>query len=105
MSAFPLVARRPIRVLLGIRLRTRQLANSRDKGPKGSEVWIQEWLEQIGKRATRFLGFLAMPRQGKDAGRVVADLLLPDGRDLTNTPIAAGHGRAYVGGQREGWCP
>lgn len=86
-------------------MRTGHLADSRDKGPKGSEVSIQEWLEQTGKRATRFLGFLAMPRQGKYPGRVVADLLLPDGRDLTNTPIAAGHGRAYVGGQREGWCP
>ena len=92
-------------MLLGIRLRTRHLADSRDKGPKGSEVWIQERLEQIGKRATRFLGFLAMSRQGKYAGRVVADLLLPDGRDLANTPTIAGHGRPYVGGQREGWCP
>ena len=61
----------------------RHLANGQDKGPKGSEVSIQECLEQIGKRATCFLGFLAMPRQGKYAGRVVVDLLLPDGRDLT----------------------
>ena len=103
MFAFPLVVRRPIWVLLGIKLRTRHLANGQDKGPKGSEVSIQEWLEQIGKRATCFFGFSEMPRQGKYEGRAVADLLLPDGHDLANTLIAAGHGRPCVGGRRGSW--
>ncbi len=42
--------------------------------------------------------------RGMYAGRVVADVLLQDGRDLLDALIGAGHGRAYDGGRREGWC-
>ena len=42
--------------------------------------------------------------KGKHAGRVVATVLLADGRDLAEALMGAGHGRAYDGGQREGWC-
>lgn len=44
------------------------------------------------------------PAWGKWGGRVVADLIL-DGRRLSSTLIAAGHGRAYGGGRRGSWCP
>lgn len=35
--------------------------------------------------------------------RIVAQVWL-DGRDLAAELIAAGHGRAYAGGRRGGWC-
>ena len=47
---------------------------------------------------------LADIEEGKYAGRVVATVLLPDGRDLAGALIAAGHGRAYDGGRRGPWC-
>ena len=40
---------------------------------------------------------------GKWGGRVIADLVL-DGRSLSQSLIAAGHGRAYDGGKRGSWC-
>ena len=40
---------------------------------------------------------------GKWGGRVVADLVL-DGHSLSESLIAAGHGRAYDGGKRRSWC-
>ena len=44
------------------------------------------------------------PKWGKWGGRVVADLVL-DGRSLSSSLIAAGHGRPYDGGKRGSWCP
>ena len=44
------------------------------------------------------------PKWGKWGGRVVADLVL-DGRSLSSSLIAAGHGRPYDGGRRGSWCP
>ncbi len=43
------------------------------------------------------------PAWGKWAGRVVADVII-DGRSLSDSLIAAGHGREYNGGPRAGWC-
>jgi endonuclease YncB( thermonuclease family) len=43
-------------------------------------------------------------RKGKYAGRVVARIILADGRDLSSLLIEAGLGRAYDGGKRESWC-
>ena len=40
---------------------------------------------------------------GKWGGRVIADLVL-DGRSLSESLIAAGHGRAYDGAKRGSWC-
>jgi micrococcal nuclease len=42
-------------------------------------------------------------RHGKYAGRVVAQVLVK-GQDLAALIIAAGLGRPYHGGAREGWC-
>jgi|SaaInlStandDraft_2_1057019.scaffolds.fasta_scaffold108887_2 micrococcal nuclease len=42
---------------------------------------------------------------GKYAGRVVARVVLADGRDLAKALIKAGLGRAYTGGRRRPWCP
>lgn len=47
---------------------------------------------------------LIEPRAGKYAGRVVARVMLPDGRDLAAVLIAEGLGRAYAGGRRASWC-
>ena len=43
------------------------------------------------------------PEWGKWGGRVVADLMV-DGLPLSDALIAAGHGRPYDGGTRQGWC-
>lgn len=40
----------------------------------------------------------------KYAGRVLADVAGADGGDLAQALIAAGHARAYAGGERQGWC-
>jgi len=37
-------------------------------------------------------------------GRLLAAIVLPDGRDLATTVIVAGHGVPYRGGRRRGWC-
>ncbi len=41
---------------------------------------------------------------GKYAGRVVARVLLPDGRDVAALLIADGLGVPYGGGRRPDWC-
>ena len=41
---------------------------------------------------------------GKYGGRIIADVLLADGRSLAALLIAEGLGREYDGGRREGWC-
>lgn len=41
---------------------------------------------------------------GKYAGRVVADVVLADGRRLADALIAAGLVRPYGGGKRQSWC-
>ena len=47
---------------------------------------------------------LELRRGGIDRyGRLLADLRI-DGRAVAGMMIAAGHGRAYGGGQRRGWC-
>ncbi len=43
-------------------------------------------------------------KKGKYAGRVIATVTLAGGKDLAEELIAAGLGRAYDGGKREGWC-
>lgn len=43
------------------------------------------------------------PRWGKFGGRVIADVIV-QGRSLAVMLIVAGHGRAYDGGRRRGWC-
>lgn len=40
----------------------------------------------------------------KYGGRVRARVLLPDGTDVAETLIGAGHARPYSGGTRAGWC-
>lgn len=37
-------------------------------------------------------------------GRTLARVTLADGRDLAEALLAAGHGRPYAGGARQGWC-
>jgi len=44
-------------------------------------------------------------RYGKFAGRVVARVVDPQGRDLGRALLEAGLARAYGGGRRRPWCP
>lgn len=37
-------------------------------------------------------------------GRVLADVLTPEGVDIAAALLRAGHARAYQGGSRGGWC-
>ena len=41
----------------------------------------------------------------KYAGRVLAQVLLPDGSSLADILIEEGLARPYDGGRRESWCP
>ena len=56
--------------------------------------------EAIGKAADIVV---RDPKWGKWGGRVIADLVL-DGSLLSSALIETGHGRAYNGGRRGGWC-
>lgn len=47
---------------------------------------------------------LAGVKPDKYAGRVLARVALPDGRDLAQLLIAEGLARPYAGGARGGWC-
>ena len=40
----------------------------------------------------------------KYGGRVLAQVILPDNRDLAAMLLAAGHARPYLGAARAGWC-
>lgn len=42
---------------------------------------------------------------GKYAGRILANVELENGKDLTQLIIQYGFGRPYQGGQRTSWCP
>lgn len=47
---------------------------------------------------------LSNVQYGKYAGRVVADIVLADGRGLAEALIQAGLARSYGGGKRQSWC-
>jgi micrococcal nuclease len=47
---------------------------------------------------------LKMVEGDKYYGRVLADVLTPEGTDVAQTLLAGGFVRAYVGGRRGGWC-
>ncbi len=42
--------------------------------------------------------------EDKYAGRIDARVIAPNGGDVTAALLKAGHGRAYDGGRRGGWC-
>jgi len=42
---------------------------------------------------------------GKYAGRILADIELKNGKDLSELIIHHGLARPYRGGKRQGWCP
>ena len=43
-------------------------------------------------------------RDDKYIGRIDANVILPDGRDVGRVLINEKHGRAYSGGKRKSWC-
>ena len=42
---------------------------------------------------------------GKYAGRILADVELENGKNLSELIIRHGYARPYRGGKRQGWCP
>ncbi len=47
---------------------------------------------------------LSAIRYGKFAGRILARVQTAAGKDLSETLISAGLGRAYSGAKRQEWC-
>ena len=43
-------------------------------------------------------------KDDKYVGRIDANVILPDGRDVGRVLINEKHGRPYGGGKRAGWC-
>lgn len=43
-------------------------------------------------------------KDDKYLGRIDANVILPDGRDVGDVLIAEKHGRPYSGGKRQPWC-
>lgn len=44
-------------------------------------------------------------RADKYQGRINAEVMLADGRDIAATLLQDGFARPYAGGRRQGWCP
>ena len=78
------------------------------RGPKASDcekkagqdatTFTQRWLQGM-KEVTIF-----EVRHDKYAGRALGKLRRPDGKDLADALIVAGHARPYDGGKRGPWC-
>ena len=92
--------------LVSIRVRLRAVDTPETWRPKC------EAERQAGEAATAFTKaaiakagnvIVRDPTWDKWGGRVVASLIL-DGQALSQTLIAAGHGRPHDGGKRKGWC-
>ena len=56
-------------------------------------------LTKAGDRVT--INYLKLDKYG---GRIVANIILKDGRDWTETMITAGHARPYFGKKKSSWC-
>ncbi|WP_430437926.1 thermonuclease family protein [Oceanibaculum nanhaiense] len=68
-----------------------------EKAAVAARDHARQLLQEAGEVA------LAQIAPDKYGGRVVATLLV-DGEDFAELMLAAGHGRPYDGGRREGWC-
>lgn len=62
----------------------------------------RERLMQLAPRGT--VVELKNIKDDKYIGRIDANVILPDGRDVGNVLIREKHGRAYNGGRRQSWC-
>lgn len=92
--------------LASIRVRLRDVDTPETWKPKCESE------RRAGKAATAFTkaalaeaGSIVIrnPAWGKYGGRVIANMVL-DGQTLSAMLIAAGLGRPYSGGKRQGWC-
>ena len=92
--------------LASVRVRLRDVDVPETRRPKcESERRAGEAATAFVKRRIAEAGRVLVrnPAWGKWGGRVIACLIL-DGQSLSETLIAAGHGRSYDGGKRAGWC-
>jgi len=60
--------------------------------------------DRVAQLATAGRVILRNIKYGKYAGRVVARVETPDGRDFSDALLSAGLVRAYDGRRRESWC-
>lgn len=65
-------------------------------------VRARERLMQLVPRGT--VVELKNIKDDKYIGRIDANVILPDGRDVGRVLINEKHGRPYSGGKRAGWC-
>ena len=77
-------------------IRTAKCAEERKQGHAA-----RQYLEQI--IADKPLGLVDV-HYGKYAGRVVAQVILPDGRDLSDLLVEAGHAQAHGEASEMYWC-
>jgi endonuclease YncB( thermonuclease family) len=68
------------------------------KTGQDATTFTQHWLQGVKEVV------ISEIRHDKYAGRALGRLRRSDGKDLTETLIAAGHAKPYDGGKRDPWC-
>ena len=76
--------------------------NGKCESEKQRAVRARERLMQLIPRGT--VVELKNIQDDKYVGRIDANVILPDGRDVGNVLINENLGRRYNGGRRAGWC-
>ena len=76
--------------------------NGKCESEKQGAVRARERLMQLVPRGT--IVELKNIKDDKYPGRIDANVILPDGRDVGNVLINENLGRRYNGGRRAGWC-
>ena len=76
--------------------------NGKCESEKHRAVMARERLMQLTPRGT--VVELKNIKDDKYLGRIDANVILPDGRDVGNILIKEKLGRSYSGGRRAGWC-
>ena len=76
--------------------------NGKCESEKQGAVRARERLMQLVPRGT--IVELKNIKDDKYPGRIDANVILPDGRDVGNVLINEKLGRRYNGGRRAGWC-
>jgi micrococcal nuclease len=75
-----------------------KVSDCEKKAGQDATTFTQRWLQGM-KGVT-----ISEVRHDKYAGRALGKLRRPDGKDLAEALIAAGHAQPYNGGKRGPWC-
>lgn len=93
-------------ILVDVRVRLRNIDTPEIKGQCEAEKKMAKQARQVLRdlipRGT--IVDLQKIKDDKYLGRIDANVILPDGRDVATILIKQGLGRLYKGGKRQTWC-